>query len=153
MVGGGPSEAELKARVESLGLTAAIRFMAPMRARAAMALGRVMVIPSRAESLPYVVLETAAAGKPLITTDVGGIPEIYGALSPALIPPGDAAQLAKAIAAAMCEPAAINDTARLLRAQVATSFSVETMVDGVLAGYEQALARLAAPRAGVVARA
>ena len=153
LVGGGPSEAELKARVESLGLTAAIRFMAPMRARAAMALGRVMVIPSRAESLPYVVLETAAAGKPLITTDVGGIPEIYGALSPALIPPGDAAQLAKAIAASMCEPAAINDTARLLRAQVATSFSVETMVDGVLAGYEQALARLAAPRAGVVARA
>ena len=40
-----------------------------------------MVVPSRAESLPYVVLETAAGGKPLITTKVGGIPEIYGTLS------------------------------------------------------------------------
>ena len=36
-----------------------------------------MVIPSRAESLPYVVLEAAAAGLPLITTKVGGVPEIY----------------------------------------------------------------------------
>ncbi len=153
LVGGGPSEAELKARVESLDLTSAIRFMSPMRARAAMALGRVMVIPSRAESLPYVVLETAAAGKPLITTDVGGIPEIYGALSPALIPAGDVAKLAEAIAAAMREPTAINDTARQLRAQVAKSFSVEAMVDGVLAGYDQALALLAAPRGRIVARA
>ncbi len=153
LVGGGPSEAELKARVESLGLTSAIRFMAPMRARAAMALGRVMVIPSRAESLPYVVLEAAAAGKPLITTNVGGIPEIYGDLSPGLIPPGDAGQLAKAIAAAMCEPAAINDTARQLRTRVADSFSVETMVEGVLTGYRDALALRAPSQTAAMARA
>lgn len=143
LVGGGPSEAELKARVESLGLISAIRFMSPMPARAAMALGRVMVIPSRAESLPYVVLEAAAASKPLITTNVGGIHEIYGPLSPTLIPAGDVTKLAEAIARAMCEPAAMNDTARQLRARIAESFSAEAMVDGVLAGYEQALARMA----------
>ena len=153
LVGGGPSEAELKARVESLGLVSAIRFMPPMPARAAMALGRVMVIPSRAESLPYVVLEAAAACKPLITTDVGGIHEIYGPLSPALLPAGDVAKLAEAIARAMCEPASMVDTARLLRARVAESFSVETMVDGVLAGYEQALARLASQRDEALAHA
>jgi Glycosyl transferases group 1. len=39
--------------------------------------------------LPYVVLEAAAAGKPLITTRVGGIPEIYGPLSATLVPAGD----------------------------------------------------------------
>ena len=51
-----------------------------MPARQALALGRVMVVPSRTESLPYIVLEAAAAGKPLIATKVGGIPEIYGPL-------------------------------------------------------------------------
>ena len=68
--------------------------------RRALALGRLMVLPSRAESLPYVVLETAAADRPMITTRVGGIPEIYGALSPSLIPPADVAALAGAIRAA-----------------------------------------------------
>ncbi|MDI1347482.1 MAG: glycosyltransferase family 4 protein [Pseudolabrys sp.] len=146
VVGGGPLADALHAQAATLGLAAAIRFMPPMPARAAMTLGRVMVIPSRAESLPYVVLEAAAAGKPLITTNVGGIHEIYGPLSPALIPAGDAPKLAQAIAHAMREPAAMNETARLLRARVETSFSVETMVDGVLDGYAQALARLPAFR-------
>jgi glycosyltransferase involved in cell wall biosynthesis len=146
VVGGGPSADALRAQAASLGLTSAIRFMPPMPARAAMTLGRVMVIPSRAESLPYVVLEAAAAGKPLITTNVGGIHEIFGPLSPALIPAGDAPTLAQAIAYAMREPAAMSETARLLRARVEASFSMETMVDGVLDGYAQALARLPAFR-------
>ncbi len=141
IVGGGALDAELRAQVERLGLGPAIRFLPPMRARAAMALGRLMVIPSRAESLPYVVLEAAAAGKPLITTNVGGIPEIYGPLSPALIPAGDPFKLAEAIACAIGEPQALADTTRLLRKRVAVSFSVETMVDGIIAAYEQALSQ------------
>ena len=44
----------------------------------AFALGRMLVVPSRAESLPYVVLEAGAAGLPIIATNVGGIPEIFG---------------------------------------------------------------------------
>ena len=69
-----------------------------MPARAAFALGRLLVAPSRAESLPYIILETAAAAVPLITTNVGGIPEIFGPQAGRLVPPGDAAALARAIA-------------------------------------------------------
>ncbi|MDO8875914.1 MAG: glycosyltransferase [Pseudolabrys sp.] len=144
IVGGGPLAEDLLAQAERLGLSHAIRFMPPMPARAAMALGRVMVIPSRAESLPYVVLEAGAAGKPLITTNVGGIPEIYGPLSDALVPAGDVPQLSSAIARAMSEPEAMIGAARALRTRVERSFSCDAMVDGVLAGYEQALARLPA---------
>jgi glycosyltransferase involved in cell wall biosynthesis len=116
--------------------------MPAMPARQAQALGHLMVAPSRAESLPYVVLETAASGKPLITTRVGGIPEIYGPLSENLVPPNDAAALARAIAGAIDNPDATAELARNLRARVATSFSVENMVNGVLRGYDAALERL-----------
>ena len=81
LVGDGPDRDAFHAQVERLGLNAAVRFMPAMPARQAQALGTIMVVPSRAESLPYVVLEAAASGKPLITTKVGGIPEIYGPLS------------------------------------------------------------------------
>jgi len=142
LVGDGPDHATLAAQVERQGLNAAVRFMPAMPARQAQALGHLMVAPSRAESLPYVVLETAASGKPLITTRVGGIPEIYGPLSENLVPPNDAAALARAIAGAIDNPDATAELARNLRARVATSFSVENMVNGVLRGYDAALERL-----------
>jgi glycosyltransferase involved in cell wall biosynthesis len=38
--------------------------------------------------MPYIVLETLAAGKPLIATNVGGIPEIFGISSDGITEPG-----------------------------------------------------------------
>jgi glycosyltransferase involved in cell wall biosynthesis len=140
LVGSGPDETELKAQVLRLSLQHAIRFLPAMPARKALALGRIMVIPSRAESLPYVVLETAAAGKPLITTDVGGIPEIYGLLSPALIPAANTEALAEAVARTLDHPAAAARLAAELRLRVASSFSVDAMVDGVVSAYREAMA-------------
>jgi glycosyltransferase involved in cell wall biosynthesis len=142
LVGSGPQRAALEAQVTRLGLSSEICFRPAMPGQPALALGRIMVVPSRAESLPYVVLEAAAAGKPLITTSVGGIPEIYGPLSDRLVPPEDSPALARAIAAALDDPAGIAETTRQLREQVANSFTVAAMVDGVVAGYCDALARL-----------
>jgi glycosyltransferase involved in cell wall biosynthesis len=97
-----------------------------------------MVVPSRAESLPYVVLEAAASGKPLIATAVGGIPEIYGPLTDALIPPNDPEALAKTLAIGFENPGNASARATALRQRIAEGFSVDTMVDGVLAGYAEA---------------
>ncbi|MDP2412008.1 MAG: glycosyltransferase family 4 protein [Pseudolabrys sp.] len=144
LVGAGPEEAALRAQVTRLNLDHAIRFVPPMAARAAMAHGRIMVIPSRGESLPYVVLEAAAAGKPLITTQVGGIPEIYGPQSDTLLPAGDPNALAEAITRAVRSPAALTEPAQKLRARVATAFSLNAMVDGVVSGYVAAIERVPA---------
>ena len=142
LVGDGPEREALHAQVDRLGFGDTVRFRPAMPAREAQALGRIMVIPSRAESLPYVVLEAAAAALPLITTKVGGIPEIYGTLTDTLVPAEDVGALAQTIARTLDHPDVTADIARRLQERVASSFSVDTMVDGVLSAYETALARL-----------
>lgn len=148
LVGDGPDREAFHAQAERLGLSAPIRFMPAMPARAAQTFGRIMVVPSRMESLPYVVLEAAAAGMPLIATRVGGIAEIYGPLSDSLVPPDEAGALAQAIGRAIDHPDRAADLARRLRERVSASFSLDSMVDGVLAAYQTALETLrkTAPR-------
>jgi glycosyltransferase involved in cell wall biosynthesis len=76
LVGDGPSMAEYQALSARLGLSSRVAFKGRMPMAEAVKFGRIMVLPSRFESFPYVVLETAAAGLPLITSAVGGIPEV-----------------------------------------------------------------------------
>ncbi len=139
LVGDGPERDALQAQTAHLGLDRVVQFKPAMPGYVALTLGRIMVVPSRAESLPYVVLEAAAAGKPLITTKVGGIPEIYGPLSNTLVPPLDPVALAEAIGQALDHPDAMAAITQKLREQVQASFSVDTMVDGVLSAYQQAI--------------
>jgi glycosyltransferase involved in cell wall biosynthesis len=144
LIGDGPDRGAFVSQIERLGLGKAVNVQPPMPARKALGAGRVMVVPSRAESFPYVVLEAAAAGKPLIATRVGGIPEIFGPSSDALVPPGDAEALAGAIRTALNDTAALEQRTRQLQKRVGSLFTVNAMVDGVLAGYEQALQSKAA---------
>ena len=96
-----------------------------------------MVIPSRAESLPYVILEAAAAAQPLISTDVGGIGEIYGPNHrQRLIPADDPAILAGAIRAMLETPGPERlAQAADLAGHVRQNFRLDDMVDGVIAGW------------------
>lgn len=87
MVGDGDDLEKYKAQARELGFGDRVRFFPAMPARQAFARGRVMVVPSRAEAMPYIVLEALAAGRALIATAVGGIPEIFGGSSPALCRP------------------------------------------------------------------
>jgi glycosyltransferase involved in cell wall biosynthesis len=87
MVGDGDDLPRYHAQVKRLGLEKQVRFLPPMPAREAFAMAELVVVPSRAEAMPYIVLETLAAGRPMIATAVGGIPEIFGEDSPALIRP------------------------------------------------------------------
>ena len=139
IVGEGPDEARLKAQVREHGLVDEVRFVGFQPARVAFSMGRMLVIPSRAESLPYVVLEAAAAGLPVIGTKVGGVPEIFGPDSDSLVPPNDVPALVAAMRAATSDPNAANGVAQHIRARVRAEFSVDRMVDGGLAAYREAL--------------
>ncbi|QDZ00897.1 glycosyltransferase family 4 protein [Nitratireductor mangrovi] len=102
MVGDGDDRERCIARVAELGLADRARFLMPMPARKAFALARAVVVPSRAEAMPYIVIEALGAGKPMIVSAVGGIPEIFAEATTALVQP-DADAIATKMAEALSD--------------------------------------------------
>ncbi|AYM10465.1 glycosyltransferase family 1 protein [Rhizobium rhizogenes] len=95
IVGDGPDRDKYADMIAKAGLSQRISMHAAMPARQAFALATTVVVPSRAEAMPYIVLEALAAGKTVIASHVGGIAEVLGEDSEALVPAGDADALAK----------------------------------------------------------
>jgi glycosyltransferase involved in cell wall biosynthesis len=141
LAGDGDDNDALRAQVQRLGLGDHVRFVGHIPARDAFAMGRLLVVPSRADSLPYVVLEAAAAGVPMIASRVGGIPEVLGAESEALVRAESPAALVEAMAATLDNPAAARARADSVRERVRGRFSQGAMVAGVLAAYREALSQ------------
>lgn len=141
IVGSGPDDAELRQMTRDRGISDQCVFEPPGPIRRALARARAMVIPSRAESLPYVILEAAAAAQPLISTDVGGIGEIYGPNHrQRLIPANDSTLLAEAIRAMLETPEAERlAQAADLAGHVRQNFRLDDMVDGIVSAYRDAL--------------
>jgi len=135
IVGAGPDESRLKAKTAALGLAGTVRFTGALPAHEAFSLGRTMVVPSLAESFPYVVLEAAAAGLPLIATRVGGIPEIVADTDTELIKPASAKALESAMRDCLDHPEAAMARAQRLKHSVADKFTVAGMTDAVLDFY------------------
>lgn len=140
IVGSGPDEAEFRALAERLSPKGGVSFLGSMTAREAFRRGRGVVMPSLAESLPYVALEAIAAGKPLIATDVGAMSEVFGSYADTLLPPGDVAALRRALEAAQGDGRAVTERALGLQARVRSDFSTERMVGDVLKFYGQLIA-------------
>ena len=140
LAGDGEETASIKAQVERLGLGEAVRFIGHVKARQGFSKGSLLVVPSRGNSMPYVVIEAAAAGIAMIAANVGGIPEIFGPFPDALFAPGNPAAMADAIARALDDPAATQERAKSLRERIFMHFSQKAMVEGVLAGYRDAFA-------------
>lgn len=131
-----------------------VAFMPPMPARKAFALAKTVVFPSRAESLPYIVLEVAAAGIPLIATRVGGIPEIFVGEADRLVEPGDAVPLAQAMRSALVAPERLKADAMLRRERVKQKFSLAATAGRIEEIYREALeTRYSTRRASTVAEA
>ncbi len=135
VAGEGSERGALEARIADLGLAARVTLVGAQPARAMFARGRVMLVPSLAESLPYVVLEAGAAQRPVIATAVGGIGEIFGPTAADLVPAGDAPALAAAMQAAMSDPVAAEAAMRLRLSHIEAGFSVATMTDRIEALY------------------
>jgi glycosyltransferase involved in cell wall biosynthesis len=101
VAGSGPQKAELLAQAATLGLSGAVHFpgrvdhadMPALYARADCALN-----PSTVDNMPNSVLEAFASGVPLVSTDVGGVPDIVtDGINGLLVPAGDPQAMAAAL--------------------------------------------------------
>ena len=137
IVGEGPDETKYRGLVERLGLSQSVSFLGAKPAREAFKLAQTVVVPSRAEAMPYIVLETVAAQCPLIATRVGGIPEIFGKYAHRLIEPGNIGKLTTAMNNALHNPDNMAKGAAELRTCLAETFSVDLMSERITSLYQE----------------
>ena len=139
LAGDGDEGAALRRLAGELGVAARIEFAGALPRPAVLRLLRgalVFVLPSRSEGLPYALLEAGAAGRAVVATSVGGMPEVVGDDAGILVPSEDPAALAEAIARALGDADLRARLGGALQARVRAEFSSRAMADGYLAVYE-----------------
>ncbi len=106
IVGNGPEKAAIEACVDRLGLRGCVAFAGHRdSAEPLYAIADVAVLSSLSEGSPNALLEAMAAGIPVVSTAVGGVPEIVAdGESALLVKPGDARGMGAAIARVLTEP-------------------------------------------------
>jgi glycosyltransferase involved in cell wall biosynthesis len=141
LVGDGPLRAELEGLAASLGLGAAVLFAGyrsdPERFLAAM---DVFVLPSRAEAMPLVIPEAWSAGRPVVASRVGGIPElIEDGKTGLLVEPGDVDGLAARLRRLLADPALAGALGRAGRELARASYDVTVMARAYDRTYRELL--------------
>lgn len=98
IVGDGPLRSELSSRIASLGLTEKVQLHGTRDDVGAFLSGLdIFVLSSRSEGVPMAVLEAAAVGLPMVSTRVGGVPEVSCPETTEYCEPGRPADLAAAM--------------------------------------------------------
>lgn len=113
LIGDGPMRAEIESHVSSLSRPDAVRLLGLLdnaSVRAEMLGAHATVLPSFAEGLPVVLMESLALGRPVVTTHIAGIPELVTEGENGwLVPAGSVDELVTAIRTALDTPTSILD--------------------------------------------
>jgi glycosyltransferase involved in cell wall biosynthesis len=140
IIGEGPDTSFVDAFIRDAGLESIVSY-SPSIFPASLAFKQAgcVVVPSLSESLPYIVLEAAAAKVPLIVSNVGGIHEILGDHTEYLVSPNDSESLANAMLSVLNDPQKAKWIASLVHEHVKDIFVVENMVSTTLSFYSDIL--------------
>lgn len=138
IAGSGYMEERLKARAAELGLAEGVRFLGYRSdVPDLLAAADVYAMPSLSEGLPMAMIEAMLAGKAIVASDVGGIPELLP--SPehgVLAKPGDAGDLAAKLATLLADPTRRARLGAAAQARAAEHFTAAAMTEKYLALYE-----------------
>jgi glycosyltransferase involved in cell wall biosynthesis len=139
--GEGSLDGELRRRVHRLGLDDRIAFPGHTPAGEAFERLAVLALPSVMENVPLALLESMAAGVPVVASAVGGIPETAPDGTALLVEPGDAGALAAAIGLLLDDPQRARVQAVAAHEYVRRERSAGVMADRLVAVYERARGR------------
>lgn len=131
VVGEGPQGKSLRREADRRGLDDRFFFLGERRdAASLLALFDIFISPALWEGLPFVLIEAAALGKPIIATDVDGVPEVIeNGKTGLLVPPGNPDALAEAVVRLLKnkeEARRLGETARVL---IPPRFPLRRMVE------------------------
>lgn len=140
IIGDGEDGPMAKARAEALQLADRIHWHGFVPDAASMLSAYdVLVMSSRSEGTPIILLEAMAAGTPLVVTAVGGIPDVVDPTQALLVPAENPQALADAIRAIHSDPARARERAQAA-AQRVLDFGVEGWLDQHEQLYEELMA-------------
>ena len=139
VVGDGAERAATAARARAAGLDAqALRLVgAHPDAGALLSAFDALVLSSRTEGLPMVLLEAMAAGVPIVAFGVGGVPDLLGPEQAYLAPPGDVVALGEALGVCLSDRPEAQRRAQSARQRVETHFASESWLGALDAVYRQ----------------
>ncbi len=143
IAGTGPEEQMLKARAAELALGDRVQFLGPVAdPRELYARADLLLLTSRYEGTPMVILEAMAAGVPIVAAALDGVREVLkDGEDAALVTPGDRGAFAERISAMLNAPEEAQRLARAARVKVETSYSAEVMTRRVEEIYLRCLQR------------
>ena len=127
LVGDGPDRMARQAQVASAALEGILFLGMRDDVGDLLAAADLLVLPSLFEGLPLVVLEAMAAGLPVVATRIGGTVEALGAEHPFLCEAGNPDDLARALSAALGNPASARMCAEAQRDRFDSQFTAERM--------------------------
>ena len=141
-VGDGPERGALEALAESLGVASRVRWLGLVddAGRLYRAFDAV-VLSSRTEGTPMVLLEAMAAGVPVVASAVGGIPDVVSPAEALLVPSEDPASLAVALRAVLDDRPAAARRAEAASARLAAERGIDGWLTAYLARYSAIVRR------------
>lgn len=139
LVGEGPERAAVEAEIDRRGLRANVRMLGTRRDLPRLLhAADLFLLTSISEGIPVTLIEAMAASLPIVSTDVGGVPEVVedGATG-LLAPSGDDAQLAGAVLRLADDPGHRRAMGEAGRRRAETRFSQDAMHDRYAATYRE----------------
>jgi glycosyltransferase involved in cell wall biosynthesis len=148
--GDGGYRRRLEARTAALGLADRVIFTGHRADVAAVLAGLdVVTVPSISESASYALVEALLMERGVVASDVGGLPDtVRHGETGLLVPPGDPAALAAAVAGLLADPARRQQLGRQGRSRCLRQFDIEATVAQLAGLYRSALAERAGPADG-----
>ncbi|HEX8392029.1 MAG TPA: glycosyltransferase [Longimicrobium sp.] len=138
VVGGGPEEPALRALCARLGLEGRVSFLGWRRDLDRVYAGAdIVALSSRNEGTPVALIEALAAGRAVVSTDVGGVRDVLrGGELGLLVPSGDEAALADALLTLLRDPALRETLGRRGAAEAPARFGVARLLGDVRRLYD-----------------